>query len=848
MDPESTAPSPSDLPALRAQVATLEAQVATLARENARLHSTAEERRRDAEVVAELVQTIGGSLDLDIVLQRFVEGARDICGSDLAVLAMREAWSDRLVLSHGIGIDPEALSSLSIEAGIGLGGQVLTTERPARTDNYLEDAAHRKDFEPFAQAEKVVAAIAVPVRSERAVEGVLYLGNRVPRPFTDRHEAVLVWLAHYASIAIRNARLYASEQVAHATTEASEQRFRDLIQGLDAIVWEADLRTWQPTFVSQRAESILGYPVEQWLTEPEFWANRLHPEDRERASATARASIQAGRDFEHEYRMLAQNGRVVWLRDTVRIVRDAAGPPRRLRGVMVDITALKQTTEALRVSNQTLQALIEASPLAIHALVPDGTVTLWNPAAERIFGWSAAEAVGRPNPIIPPDKLPEHEALRARVLAGEGFTEVELKRQRKDGTPIDISLSTAPLRDAAGAATGIVAIAADITQRKQLEAQLRQAQKLEAIGRLAGGVAHDFNNLLTAILGYTELLLLRLDPQDPLRLDVAEIKAAADRAAALTRQLLVFSRKQVLQPKILDLNGVVRGVEKMLRRLLGDDVNVVTVLAEPLRPLQADPGQLEQILLNLAVNARDAMPQGGTLTLRTAAITRASPGGTPPVPPGSYVRLQVADTGVGMDSATLAHLFEPFFTTKDPGQGTGLGLATVYGIVQQSGGTISVASAPGAGTTLSVDFPAVAAPLPPALPGAIAPSLPRGAETLLLAEDDAGVRGVVTEILRGLGYTVLVAATGPAALATGRAHPGPLHLLLTDVVMPELSGPELAVTLTTERPDLRVLYMSGYTEEAVIQHGVTGKQVAFLRKPFMPEALARKVRTILDEK
>jgi two-component system cell cycle sensor histidine kinase/response regulator CckA len=848
MDPKFIPPSPCDLPTLRARVASLEAQVATLALENARLSSAAEEPRPDAEVGAELVQTIGGSLDLDFVLQRFVEGARDICGSDLAVLAMREDWSDRPVFTHGIGIDPEALGSLSIQAGIGLVGQVLTTERPARIDSYPEEAAQKREVEPLAQAEKVVAAIAIPVRSEHAVDGVLYLGNRVPRPFTDRHEAVLVWLAHSASIAIRNARLYVSEQVAHATTEASEQRFRDLIQGLDAIVWEADLRTWQPTFVSQRAESILGYPVEQWLTEPEFWANRLHPEDRDQAYATARASIEADRDFEHEYRMLAQDGRVVWLRDTVRIVRDAARPPRRLRGVMVDITALKQTTEALRVSNQTLQALIEASPLAIHALAPDGTVTLWTPAAERIFGWSPAEAVGRPNPIIPPDRLPEHEALRARLLAGEGFTEVELKRQRKDGTSIDISLSTAPLRDATGAVTGIMGIAADITQRKQLEAQLRQAQKLEAIGRLAGGVAHDFNNLLTAILGYTELLLLRLDPQDPLRLDVAEIKAAADRAAALTRQLLAFSRKQVLQPKILDLNGVVRGVEKILRRLLGEDVSVVTTLAEPLPPLQADPGQLEQILLNLAVNARDAMPHGGTLTLRTAAITRVGAGGTPPVPPGSYVRLQVADTGVGMDSATLAHLFEPFFTTKASGQGTGLGLATVYGIVQQSGGTISVASTPGAGTTLSVDFPAVAALLAPAPAGAIAPDLPLGVETLLLAEDDAGVRGVVTEILRGLGYTVLVAATGSFALATGRAHAGPLHLLLTDVVMPELSGPELAVTLTAERPDLRVLYMSGYTEEAVIHHGAAGKQPAFLRKPFTPAALARTVRTILDEK
>lgn len=403
------------------------------------------------------------------------------------------------------------------------------------------------------------------------------------------------------------------------------------------------------------------------------------------------------------------------------------------------------------------------------------------------------------------------------------------------------------LQRLAPAVTRAVGDAAVRRERRRLEQQLLQSQKLEAVGRLAGGVAHDFNNVLTAILGSSELLLLDTPASAPKREEMEIIRDAATRARDLIRQLLAFSARQVLTPTVLDVNHLVKNVGRMLRRLIGEDIEFATALAPDLGAVRADPGQLEQVLFNLAVNARDAMPKGGRLTVETinAEVTDWD-AARRDVPPGRYVVLQVTDTGVGMDAETQAHIFEPFFTTKPRGQGTGLGLATVYGILRQSGGYVTVWSAPGAGSSFRIHLPRVDEPVEPVRTSAAVAAPVAGAETVLLAEDEKLVRVLAVRVLQQAGYRVLVAAGGKEALEIARGHAGPIHLLLTDVVMPEMSGRELMHRLTELRPGVRVLYMSGYSDEAIAHHGVLDPGTAFMQKPFTPAALSHKVREVLD--
>lgn len=420
----------------------------------------------------------------------------------------------------------------------------------------------------------------------------------------------------------------------------------------------------------------------------------------------------------------------------------------------------------------------------------------------------------------------------------------ESQHRRKDGSifPVEVNLNFIRLDR-----EYLVAGVRDITERKHLEERLRQSQKMEAIGRLAGGVAHDFNNILTVINGYAEFILAGLSGNDPRREHLAAILNAGERAAELTSQLLAFSRNAIIEPKIIDLNEVVGSVVPMLRRLIGEDVRFVTDLTLDLAKVKIDPGQLEQLLMNLAVNARDAMPRGGLLTIATTTVhlPAGSPTNPGEIPSGHYIQLTVSDTGEGMSEQIKRLIFEPFFTTKGVGKGTGLGLATVYGIVSQAGGTISVESEVGRGTCFRILLPAVQESAHVESIG-LTHVAPRGTETILLAEDEDGVRQLARLALEMLGYTVLEAGSGDAAVRTANSHHGPIHLLVTDVVMPDFGGRELVDTIRATQPVVSVLYMSGYTDDAVVRHGIEASTDAFLQKPFTPLSLARKVREVLD--
>ncbi len=504
----------------------------------------------------------------------------------------------------------------------------------------------------------------------------------------------------------------------------------------------------------------------------------------------------------------------------------------------------RHAESALVDAHENLRAIVQSAPLAIYTLGPAGTVLTWNLASERLYGWSAAEVLGRPLPTSPEG---EHMILRNNVLGGHALTGIEVVRRRKDGSEITINLSLAPLHGPGGAVVGVLAIAADLTALRQLEVQYRQSQKVEAVGQLAGGIAHDFNNILTAILSATQLLLRDLPRGSAARHDVEGIADSARRATGLTRQLLAFSRRQVLELKSLDLNALVQDQERMLQRLIPENVELRTTLSPDLGAVRADAGQLEQVLMNLIVNARDAMPLGGKITITTANVEVDRPylEGTVPVRAGRYVLLGVSDTGVGMDANTLTHVFEPFFTTKAPGQGTGLGLATVYGIVKQTGGYIWADSAPNQGAAFKIYLPqAQEAAAAPELQIEV-PSL-NGKETVLLVEDQADLLRIMRRGLEALGYTVLAAKGGPEALALAARHEGTIHLLVADVVMPGMNGRDLAQGLSTTRPEMRVLYVSGYSDQSIVHQGLLSPGLAFLQKPFAPDALARKIREVLQ--
>jgi two-component system cell cycle sensor histidine kinase/response regulator CckA len=524
--------------------------------------------------------------------------------------------------------------------------------------------------------------------------------------------------------------------------------------------------------------------------------------------------------------------------------------------LLFDLYTIYQQFQIFRIRRQLAEReelfrLISENAADMIALVDAKGQRLYNsPSYLKILGRTPLELQSNLalEEVHPDDRPLLEESAREAFRGGTG-RRIEYRMRHKDGTWRILESTASPVRNSSGGVEKLVIVNRDITDRKKLEEQFRQAQKMEAVGRLSGGVAHDFNNLLGVIIGYGEILQEGLAPGDRLRRSADEILAAGRRAAGLTRQLLAFSRQQVLEPTVLNLNNAVKNMESMLRRLIGEDVDLSSNLDPALGAVKADPGQIEQVIMNLAVNARDAMPQGGKLIIETSntemdeSFVRRYPY---PVKPGMYVRLMVSDTGTGMDAATRARIFEPFFTTKAKGQGTGLGLSMVYGVVKQSGGYIDVYSELGLGTTFKIYLPRVDEPLAVHQPAAALASTLRGAETVLLVEDEVALRDLTSSLLEMCGYTVLQASNGGEALDVSQHHAGPIDLLLTDVVMPGISGRVLADQLIQLRPQIKVIFMSGYTGQTVGAHGIIDPGSLFLQKPFTRDLLAHKLREALD--
>jgi PAS domain S-box-containing protein len=629
----------------------------------------------------------------------------------------------------------------------------------------------------------------------------------------------------------------------------AESRFQALIEASSDVV-KLSGADGVITYISPSVLTVLGYRPDELVGRT--MSELVHPDHLEMYQADQRARLERpGMRTAIRFRARHRNGEWRWLgARTTNLLEDPA-----VRAVLSNLRDITHENKA-REAQAYLASIVEYSDQAIVGHDMKGLVTSWNRAAEKLFGYKADEILGKQvSLLMPPELRDEGTAFVERAREGTVIDQLDTLRRRKDGALVEVRVTLSPLRDAAGEVVGVVGMASDLRERKRAEdavtrlrEQLQHAQRVEAIGRLAGGIAHDFNNALSVVLTYATLVLQGLPEGEPARADILEIQRAGQRAARLTQQLLAFSRQQVLQPKVLDLNETLSGMRDMLQRLLGEDIELSLLAATGLGRVNVDPGQVEQIIMNLAVNARDAMPRGGKLTIETSNVeldaeyAAAHLGATP----GRYVMLAVCDTGSGMDADTRSRIFEPFFTTKELGKGTGLGLSTVLGIVQQSGGSISVYSEVGVGTTFKVYLPrtdrdvdVTPSQLPPTADGG-------GGETILLVEDEQQVREVASLILRRGGYKVLLAENGEQGLAVAEEHGKGIDLLITDVVMPRMNGRQLVERLKPRWPDLKVLFMSGYTDDAIVHHGVLEEGVDFLQKPITPDALLKRVHEVLD--
>jgi PAS domain S-box-containing protein len=797
---------------------------------------------------------------ITVIANRLGELVGDLCtirpvgedGTMLEAGAVYHRDPQIVALAHNL------LTNHPQRVGDGVTGRVAASGQHVfvpRTSSADYAASSTPEYREILDLLNVGSAIMVPMRCHGKVVGVAaLLRSGSATPYTESDLDLVRNLADQAALAIANARSYAAERaalaralIANQALQESEVAHRLLFDASPIPLFVFSVETLELLAANDAMVRLYGYSREELLRMT--IADLRSPADRD----LAKRSVAALGDAEGRgtVRHCRKDGSPIFVEYVSRVLAFGLAGRRARIVVVTDVTA-RHDAEEMRAL---LAAIVESSNDAIVSQRLDGTITSWNGAAEKLFGYSAEQAVGKPvDLVVAPDRLVEERALLSSVASGARVDRHETLARRHDGTDVAVAISVAPILDASGNVIGASKSVRDLTEQRKVNAalrrtgdQLRQAQKMEAIGRLAGGIAHDFNNILSVILSYSAIGLADLSPTDAMTEGLGEIQKAALRAADLTRQLLLFSRQQVVAPKLLDLNHLLAGMDKLLKRILGEDVELVSLPGPDLGRIFVDPGSVEQVIMNLVVNARDAMPMGGQLTLETRNVELD--GDYPPehlgAAPGPHVMLAVSDTGVGMDLATQSRIFEPFFTTKEVGKGTGLGLATVLGIAEQAGGSVSVYSEPGRGSTFKVYFPRVEAEAGASAPTAERPSL-RGSETVLLVEDQEQVRAVAYGILGRMGYHVVVAASAREALLLCEKHRGTIHLLLTDVVMPEMSGAELAKRVAPIRPEMKVLFMSGYTDDSIVRHGVLESEMAFLSKPFTPESLARKVREVIN--
>ena len=754
-----------------------------------------------------------------------------ICLADEDGAALRLCAAPRLPRSFADAMNRVAIGPKSGACGTAAYRRERVVISDLATDPLYEE------FRDLALAHGLRSCWSTPIRAaEGAVLGTLavyYTRRRVPK---EREIAAVEMGAHIARIAIERARM-------DAQLQASKELFRSLIENTSDIVSIVD-QNGIFRYVSPSMYRVLGFHPSEILGTA---FDGLDPsgltESRQQFQETLR---RPGASKQAETRVRHKDGS--W-RVIETVANNQLSNP-AIAGVIVtwrDITNRKRTEDELISSRARYRELIENANDVVYTHDMAWRLTSLNKAGERLTGYSRDEIVGASmEKLVAPEYHTIMHEMLDRKIGGEPRTTYDLEIMTKQGIRISVEVSTRLIFQM-GQPVGAQGIGRDITERRRFETQALQSQKMEAIGRLAGGIAHDFNNLLTVIAGYSQWMLDDVPQDSPFMESASEILLAANRAALLTNQLLAFSRNQVIQPIILDLNSVVAQLDSMLRRIIGEDIEFVALTSLDLGLVRADPGQLEQVILNLVVNARDAMPGGGKLSLQTAnvEIDEESARFELDCSPGAYVMLAVSDSGGGIDESVKPHIFEPFFTTKEIGKGTGLGLSTVYGIIKQGGGFIQVDSQPGAGAVFRIYFPRVAA-------GVLASGIPQrrlrvgGAEVILLVEDEPAVRRIARGMLLSLGYSVLEAPNALEAQKIVSEYEKPIQLLLTDVVMPGLGGRALATKLKAVRGDLKVLYMSGYSDDAIVQQGVLEPDTAYLQKPFNLDELAAKVRELLD--